>query len=422
MTVVQSAGRSAVRLIGGLCARFRAWFATDLLRWPLALDITLAASLMAYSVWRMQNSAPFGAAGSTLVLLTDAALACRSAAPRSTLLFMVAAQYALLHLHVAPVMPLIALMLTYFTGVARFGLRWTGISSALVLGWLALLHLHDGGGVWQSFLLDFRESATIDVLVFALVCFFAWAFRIRRQEMHRESERAELIAIARQAQAAEALAVERARIAREVHDIVAHGMSTVSVQAAAATALLDSKPEQSRQSLDAIARISRESLEELRTVLGTLRHAKVVAGEEETWAPQARLAELPRLLDRFEQAGMDVEFTDERGELPCPPGVELAGYRVVQEALTNALKYSAAAGAHVSVRQRDDQLEIDVRTSSRNTGTSVAGTRSPSAVTSGGYGLIGLRERVSLYGGRLDARPDGDGFRVTAVIPLSPVR
>jgi signal transduction histidine kinase len=201
-----------------------------------------------------------------------------------------------------------------------------------------------------------------------------------------------------------ALEQERARMARELHDILAHSVSLMGVQAGAAEEVLGRDPERARPVLRSIQQTARDSVGELRRLLGMLR----ADDAESELTPQPNLHDLDALLQRMREAGLPVELRVERATQPVPPGVELTAYRVVQEALTNVLKHARPTRVEVALTYARGCLEVAVR----NDGVATRGNGT-------GHGLIGMRERVSLYGGTLDAGIDREGaFRVCASIPL----
>ena len=227
-----------------------------------------------------------------------------------------------------------------------------------------------------------------------------------RQRTHRLAaveDRATALAGELEREAQFAAAEERARIARELHDVVAHGLSLMVVQAEAAEEMLDRSPESAARSVRRIQETGREALGEMRRMLGILR----TEGMPST-APQPSLRRLPELVREASDAGLRVEVRSDGEPADLPLGVELAGYRIVQEALTNTRRHAAATSACVRLGYRPDGLRIEVT----DDGRGPAGGRP-------GHGLIGMRERVSLYGGTFEAGtgPDG-GFRVVAVLPL----
>jgi signal transduction histidine kinase len=205
----------------------------------------------------------------------------------------------------------------------------------------------------------------------------------------------------------EAAAAERARIARELHDIVSHSVSVMVVQAGAAEQVLDRDPEHARASLLTIQETGRQARAELRRLLGLMRdHDR---DDVAALAPQPGLAELDALVEQLRQAGLDVGIAVEGEPRPLSRGLDLSAYRVIQEALTNTLAHGRAARAEVVVRYQRDALELEVV----DDGT---------ATTNGadaGYGLVGMQERVSLYGGRMEhGRRDGGGYRLLARLPV----
>ena len=227
---------------------------------------------------------------------------------------------------------------------------------------------------------------------------------VRRVVGDRE-RRAQLAERERDLAAREAVVEERARIARELHDAIAHNVSMMVVQAGAERRVLEGERGPTREVLETIERIGRGALTEMRRLVGMLRSD---AGDP--LAPQPGLNDLPILVTQVREAGLPVElYVDgERRELPV--GIELSAYRIVQEALTNALKHAGEAHASVRVHYGADSLELEIVDDG-------GGAAAP--VSNGGHGLVGMRERVALYGGRLDAgrRPSG-GFAVRVLLPI----
>lgn len=212
----------------------------------------------------------------------------------------------------------------------------------------------------------------------------------------------------RDARALEAVAEERGRIARELHDIVAHSVSIMGVQASAGRRILDHDPDRAREALVAIEQASRQALSELKRLLNLLRPPSPAAAA----APPPTLSGLPRLVQEMRDAGLRVELKIVGPVVPLPPGIELTAFRLAQESLTNVLKHAAGSCAEVLVDYRGPELELEVR----NTGNS-GKQRSPRQDT--GHGMAGMRERVALYGGELIAGPvDTGGFAVRARLPL----
>jgi signal transduction histidine kinase len=200
-----------------------------------------------------------------------------------------------------------------------------------------------------------------------------------------------------------AVVEERSRIARELHDIVGHSVSVMTVQAAAVRRLMRADQDKERAALETVEATGREALAEMRRVLGVLRSGD---GAPEL-APPPTLDQLGPLADTFRQAGLDVELDNEPSEVSLPPGLDLTAYRLVQEGLTNALKHAGATRAWVRVSRDRGSLHVSVRDDGRG------GPCEP------GNGLLGMRERVAMFGGALSAAAvQGGGFELRAELPL----
>jgi signal transduction histidine kinase len=250
--------------------------------------------------------------------------------------------------------------------------------------------------------------------------------RARRTACQVLGERAWLLERERQNAAEAAITVERARIARELHDIVSHNVTLMVVQANAALEVTraardgHSSLPGANQALEAVETAGRGALSELRNLLGLLAPSAGSDGEDDL-APQPGLDRLSSLVDRFAFAGLPVEVRISGAPRPLPAGIDVTAYRVVQEALTNALKHGHATSAEVAVRYAEHSVRVEIL----NTGPSVLSSGGPATHRGRrdgdgtGRGLIGLRERVGVYGGDFDARRRlGGGFRVRARIPL----
>jgi signal transduction histidine kinase len=275
----------------------------------------------------------------------------------------------------------------------------TGAAGLVVLG-LPIAHLenwgHDG---WSAVALFAGRLAPLVA---------AWILgdnmRTRRAYLRAVEDRAEQLEREQEAQARRAAAEEQARIAREVHDVVAHNLSVIIVQATAAERVFDTDPRGAERAVKAVGRTARQALDELRGVLG------VVADTELT--PQPTLASLDPLLDQVRAAGLDVGLETEGTPRRLPSPLELSAYRIVQEALTNTLRHANAQHATVRVRYGDDALIVEVV----DDGTVVAQNGT------GGRGLIGMRERAASFGGEVETGRDANGgFRVAARLPVGPV-
>lgn len=207
--------------------------------------------------------------------------------------------------------------------------------------------------------------------------------------------------------AREAVTAERSRIARELHDVVAHHMSVMVVQAGAARSVAGTDPSAAAEALRQIEASGRAGLTEMRRLLDILKSEL----PDEGLTPQPGLARLEELLDGMRATGMPVEAVVEGSPHPLPPGVDLSAFRIVQEALTNTLKHAGAAHAHVLLRYEPDAIQIEVADDGRGAPTD--------ATADGGQGLIGMRERVQLFGGTIESGPrPGGGFVVRARLPL----
>lgn len=250
---------------------------------------------------------------------------------------------------------------------------------------------------------------------------FAWtgmaaaagdAVRSRRAFVDAIRERAERAERTREEEARRRVAEERLRIARDLHDVVAHHIALVNVQAGVAAHVMDRRPDQAKEALAHVREASRSALDELRATVGLLRQS---GDPEAPTEPVSGLAVLDGLLDGFRKAGLPVSLARADGGRPLPSAVDLAAYRIVQEALTNVRKHAGpGARAEVSVVLVGRTVEVTVL----DDGSPAA---APPAEPSGGHGLLGMRERVTALGGVLSAAPRyGGGFRVQAILPLAP--
>jgi signal transduction histidine kinase len=238
---------------------------------------------------------------------------------------------------------------------------------------------------------------------------------LRRWKRHADEGRERVSALEREQADAlrRAAEYERARIARELHDVVTHNVSVMVIQAGAARKVMDANPDEAREALLAVESGGRAAMTELRHVMGLLRMDSDDSDPTATTdlTPQPGLDRLEALVQRVRDIGVPVELSTIGQPRPLPSGVELTAYRVVQEALTNTVKHAAGAAATVSVEYGTDELRVEV--------TDTGGTPTASASTGNRHGLVGLRERLALYGGTLNTGPRlSGGYRVTALIPL----
>ena len=233
----------------------------------------------------------------------------------------------------------------------------------------------------------------------------SWAVGRALAERNRRAEALEEHTARLERENANAVLAERARIAREIHDVVAHSVSVMTVQAGAARMLLEEDPARAREPLLAVEESGRQALAEMRRLLGVLRGGDDAAA----LAPQPGMAQMEALIRQVRSAGLPVDLTAEGEERPLPPGVDLTAYRVVQEALTNVLRHAGAARAQVHVRYGPQVLELEVT----DDGHVVPKNNH------GGHGIFGMRQRVALYGGELEAGPRAaGGYAVRARLPV----
>jgi signal transduction histidine kinase len=264
--------------------------------------------------------------------------------------------------------------------------------------------------------------AGLNGLVVSLVVIgLSWALgdwaRTRRLYAEAIEGRARLLELEREVQAARAVQEERERIARELHDVVTHHVSVIAIQSGAGLSALDRQPEQTRAALEAIGRTAREALLEMRRMVGVLGPSDTATDRpgDTGRTPVPGLERLGELVEEVRAAGLPVELALVGDRRPLDAGVELSAYRIVQEALTNVLKHARGARARVDLRYEPDALAIAV------TDEGGMGERDLVGDTGSGRGLIGLRERVALFGGDFEAGPTSTGFRVAARLPVEPV-
>ncbi|MFJ9697081.1 sensor histidine kinase [Kitasatospora sp. NPDC101183] len=323
--------------------------ATFLVRLPLlAIAVALAGALYAIGMWRVQEAAPLQ------FLIADAVVGyCAATRPRRASLTALA-------------LPMGTLTVLYLVGLLTGGganpFVYLGFGAVTAIAWLIGNTVHQG-------------------------------------RAHSEALRGQA--------AAQAITAERLRIARELHDMVAHSIGIIAIQAGMGRRVMDTQPAETRTALDAIETTSRETLAGLRRMLGALRQAEAEAAPLEV-APG--LAELDRLVTRTAGAGVRVALTRSGEARALPPEVDLAAYRIVQEAVTNVVKHSGTRDCHVSVEYGAGGLALSVVD---------LGTGAPHSGTGTGYGLAGMRERVALLHGEFSAGPRLEGgFRVAARLPL----
>jgi signal transduction histidine kinase len=267
---------------------------------------------------------------------------------------------------------------------------------------------------WMPSGLSLLDAVASGSILLAGPSLIAWVFgdsmRYRRAYYTSLEDRAARLEAERDAQAQVAAAAERARIARELHDVIAHNVSVMVVQADGASYALGSDPDRARQALAAISATGRQALTEMRRMLGVLRRDE--DGSEPERAPLPGIGQLGELLEQTRATGLAVSFTVEGVPQPLPDGAALAAYRIVQESLTNTRKHGGPrAAAQVTLRSLEDALLLRITDD---------GHGGAAASDGAGHGLTGMRERVAIYGGWVQAgpRPSG-GYQVTARLPLT---
>ncbi|MEU0985738.1 sensor histidine kinase [Streptomyces sp. NPDC005953] len=307
-----------------------------------------------------------------------------------------------------------AMLVIIYTVAARDRSRWASrlaLAGGLVAAPLAQLR-------WPS--PEATTTQQVFLVIFLAVPFaLAWvlgdSIRTRRAYFAELEERATRLEREREAQAKVAVAAERARIARELHDVVAHNVSVMVVQADGAAYVLDAAPDQAKQALETISTTGRQALAEMRRLLGVLRTGDDPESGE--YVPQPDVQQIEDLVEQVRRAGLTVDFRIEGTPRPLPSGVELTAYRIVQEALTNTRKHAGPeVGASVRLVYFDDGLGLLVEDDGRGSAHELY---EDGGADGQGHGLIGMRERIGMVGGTLDAGPrPGGGFRISALLPL----
>ena len=368
-----------------------------------AVDIAIAAALAAAALAELWGSSAFDddprGVVTVVVLAMTVPLAARRRWPLAVLVavLVTATVSATWDVFDSASFGIGVLLVSAYTVAAHSELREGAIGLGLILGWGAVQML-------------FFDVPPADFLFVGVILGCVWAagrtVRSRRQLAAALADQNVLLAHEQEARAKQAVAEERTRIARELHDVVAHNVSVMVVQAGAERRALGEDRPQTREALETIEQTGRQALDEMRRLLGMLRKDD----DELALAPQPSLEHLNLLVSQIREAGMPVEVEIEGDPQPLPAGVDLSAYRIVQEALTNALKHAGPARALVRVRYRRDELELEVVDDGPGPGQ---------ANGTGGHGLVGMRERVAMFGGDLaaGARSEG-GFAVHARLPL----
>lgn len=358
-----------------------------------------------------------GAVLLALVSLVEASLYASSGDPASAMLLNLAATLPLALWR--PRRLWVPAVMVFALFLLLSGVETLTVSAVAASLWvLYLVATHHPRWVWAPFFLPFLANALFPIghdrgplpdLVLLLLAAGALvlgdAGRQRSQVVaERDASQAAMAASLRERAAME----ERARIAREMHDVVAHNLSVITVQAETARLTTDGLPEEGRARIEAIGNTARDALAEMRQLLGVLR---MDAGGDVERAPQPGLDDVGGLVDQARQAETSVRLTISGGARPLPPSVDLAAYRIVQEALTNARRHAPAAHVDVRLHYGRDTLHVHVRDD---------GPGPPSSETvGGGQGLLGMRERAAAVGGTVrTGQADGRGFAVAADLPI----
>lgn len=372
-------------------------------RLPAArVDALLALAIVIAGIVEFSTRVPARERSLLEAVLLAGAYAClafrrRSPIPAAAAMYALFVSMNFILISLAPLnVPLFAVLLMSWTlGRHVADARAAAAGLALVVVGMLLIIL----GMEQQGATDFLFPTA-----FAVIGWVAGrAVRVRSvltEELHEATVRAEE---AHEAELARAAADERRRIAREMHDVVAHSVSVMVVQAGGARRILQQDPARAVDAAVHIEETGRAALVEMRRLLGMLG-----SGEDVARAPQPTLAELDSLVRRSREAGLPVALTVLGEPRALPAGIDLAAYRVLQEGLTNAMRHAGGSPTEITVRWAPDALELAV--ADRGTGTSAG---------SGGHGLVGMQERVRLYGGELwTGRRNGGGFEIRARIPL----
>jgi signal transduction histidine kinase len=363
-------------------------------------DEVLAAALTALVLLEValrEGSESYRVGSAALAVALGAAAARRSRDPLPLLALMLAVSVVSF---AAPTLAqpayssvFVFLLLAVYSAAAHTGGRRTILAGGMTVG-IFVPALAMSGGITAD-----------NVIFFSLIFGAPWiAGRAVRQRRLNERE-LEL----EKGRAATSIVEERARIARELHDVVAHSISVMVVQARGGRRVLESEPADAREALAVIESTGQQALDEMRRLVGMLR-----SGDETLpLAPQPSLSELGTLVEQVRAAGLPVELAVEGEARDLPPGVDLSAFRIVQEALTNALTHAGPARARVVLRYLADDLELEISDDGRGTG----------GASGSGYGLVGMRERVSVYGGELQAgrHPEG-GYTLRVRLPLGSAR
>ena len=310
--------------------------------------------------------------------------------------------------------PFLGLLAALYAVAAYGSPRAARVSLAFVVGVQPIAVAHPDDPNFNSW-----GDVLVGVVIFTAVWVFGDSRRVRRLHLEVAEERAARAERERDERARAAVQEERTRIAREMHDIVAHSVSVMVVQAGAARRMVTRDPAAAVVATGEVEETGRAALRDMRRVIGVLRADSDEAAAETrpraALEPQPGMADVAELVSTCRDAGLDVRVRTDGEVRALPSGVELAAYRIIQEALTNTMKHAGPARAEVRIAYEDDVLTVVVADDGRGVGLDA----DPDGT---GHGLPGMRERVTVYGGDLDAGPHpGGGFRVRARLPLDRV-
>jgi signal transduction histidine kinase len=347
-----------------------------------------------------------------IVVAAIAALALRRRRPMAALSLIICAQVSLALLNYSPsIGDMLAFLIVVYSVAAHRGLAQSAIGGMAALTWFLIM------------MATIHEKITVvayitDVALLVGVWWLGRGLRLRRAYLAELEHRAMRLERARASDARAARVEERSRIARELHDVVAHHVSVMTVQAGAARRILDKDPERTREALATIEEVGRTALSEMRRIVGVLRTERDTEATGGELSPQPGAHDIGGLVDQVRETGLSVQLWVE-GELrQLSPGVDLAAFRLVQEALTNTLKHAGPqARAWVRLHYGDRQLTVEIEDNGR--GVAAALSDAGDNGDGPGHGLVGMYERVALYGGELRIGPrSGGGFEVRARFPL----
>jgi signal transduction histidine kinase len=373
------------------------------------IDVILGLALMCAAFYSFLGSdSELTPVAATLLVLQTLPIAIRRRGPMKILYItgMAVTVYSLLGY---PETPGHFGVFTAFYTVAANETRWRAFLAATItaagitVSFLAFLTLGSMSVAWTTSLLW-------TYLSYGVAWFVGDNLRVRRAYTRELEERAAQLEAEREDRTSMAVIEERARIARELHDVVAHYVSVMVVQAAGARRVADKDPIAARGALEAVESAGRTALAEMRRMLEVLR------ADDPGMGPQPGLGELDRLIDQVRDAGLPVELQIVGAACCLPAGMDLAAYRIVQEALTNTVKHGGKATAAVTIRYTEDTIEIEVIDDGRGAAAPLLAGGLP-----GGHGLIGMRERVALFSGQMSAGPVlTGGYRVFVRMPIEP--